>query len=156
MILEIKKYPDPILRSKSAEIKETTSEIQDLGRKMIKVMSESDGIGLAGPQVGVSKRIIVVMTGEGPEVFINPKIIAMDKERELMEEGCLSVPGLFLKIKRPKGVEVEALTLQGKKVRIKAEGLLARIFQHEIDHLNGILFVDRISLRQKLWRFLNG
>jgi len=156
MILEIRKYPDPILKSKSAEIKEITREVQDLGRKMVEAMIENDGIGLAGPQIGVSKKIIIVMTEEGPEVFINPRIVVMSGERELMEEGCLSVPGLFLKIKRSKGVEVEALTLQGKKVRIKAEGLLARIFQHEIDHLNGILFVDRISLRQKIWRFLNG
>jgi peptide deformylase len=156
MALEIKKYPDPILKSKVEEVREITRETQDLARQMVRVMVDNDGIGLAGPQVGAQKRIIVVVTEKGPEVFINPKVVARGKGTELMEEGCLSVPGLFLKIKRSKSVEVEALTLDGEKIRIKAEGLLARIFQHEIDHLDGILFTDRVSLRQKLWRFFNG
>lgn len=153
--MEIKKNPDPILKRKSAEIKEITEEIRSLGREMVKTMLKNDGIGLAGPQVGVGKRIIVVTMPEGPEVFINPVIVSGSRETDLMEEGCLSVPGIFLKIKRSRSVEVEALTLEGTKVRIKAKGLLARIFQHEIDHLNGILFIDRVSLRQKLWRFIN-
>jgi peptide deformylase len=156
MTLEIKKYPDPILKSKAEDIKEITREVQDLARQMVVTMVDNDGIGLAGPQVGAQKRIIVVMTEKGPEVFVNPKIVARGSGTELMEEGCLSVPGLFLKIKRSKSVEVEALSLNGEKIRIKAEGLLARIFQHEIDHLNGILFTDRVSFYQKLWRFLNG
>ena len=144
------KYPDPILRKKVQEVGEITNEIKLLAREMVKIMIENMGIGLAAPQVGELKRIIVVQMEKRPEVFINPKIIARSKETELMEEGCLSFPGLFLKIKRAKGAQIEALTLEGQKLIIKTEGLMARVFQHEIDHLDGILFIDRISLWQKL------
>jgi len=105
---------------------------------------------LAAPQVGVSKRVIVVETEKGPEGFINPKILKKTKETEIDWEGCLSVPGIFLKIKRWKGIEVEALNQEGEKVRVKAVGLMARIFQDEIDHLNGILIIDRVGFWQKL------
>ena len=156
MILEIKKYPNPILKKKAGEIREISAEIKSLAKDMIETMAQGDGIGLAGPQVGESKRMIAIVTEQGPEVFINPKIVVKSGEKELIEEGCLSFPGLFLKISRAKSVEVEALALQGEKVRIKATGLLARIFQHEIDHLDGILIINRISLRQKVWRLING
>ena len=123
-------------------------------------MKENEGIGLAAPQVGQLKRIIVVHPIEErtieekskikPQVFINPKIIKKSREAIIDEEGCLSFPGLFLKIKRAKGVEIETQNEKEEKIRIEAEGLLARIFQHEIDHLDGILFIDRLSFWQKL------
>jgi peptide deformylase len=150
MILEIKKYPNSILKSKCREIKKITPETKELAFNIVETMIKKGGIGLAAPQVGESKRIIVVMTEKGMiEVFINPRIVNKDKKKEIMEEGCLSFPGLFLKIKRVKKIEVEFIDLQGEKSVIKAEGLLARVFQHEIDHLNGILFIERIPFWQR-------
>jgi len=143
-------YPNKILRKKSEEVGEVNEEIRILAGEMVEIMVKEDGIGLAAPQVGILKRIIVVMMEKGPETFVNPRIIVKSKETEIMEEGCLCLPGVFLKIKRAKKVEVEALNLQGEKVRMKTEGLTARIFQHEIDHLEGILFIDRASLWQKI------
>jgi len=143
-------YPDKILKRKSEEVGEVNEEIRILAGEMVEIMVKEDGIGLAAPQVGILKRIIVVMMEKGPETFVNPRIIVKSKETEIMEEGCLCLPGVFLKIKRAKKVEVEALNLQGEKVRMKTEGLTARIFQHEIDHLEGILFIDRASLWQKI------
>lgn len=160
MILTIKKYPDPILRKKCQEVEELSEEIKKLGRDMIETMIANQGIGLAAPQVGVLKRIIVVhpiqektveeKTRKSPQIFINPKIIKKSRETILEEEGCLSVPGLWLKIKRAKEVEISALNEKGEKISLKAEGLTARIFQHEIDHLDGILFIDRLGFWQKL------
>lgn len=159
-ILKIKKYPDPILRRKCQGVKEVTEEIKNLGWDIVETIEENEGIGLAAPQVGELKRVIVIhpIKERSPEekskklsqVFINPEIIKRSKETIIDEEGCLSFPGLFLKIKRAKEVEVEALGKEGEKVQIKAEGLPARILQHEIDHLDGILFIDKISFWQKL------
>jgi len=149
-ILKIKKYPDPILRKKSEKAEKITPEIKKLIEDMIETMEENDGVGLAAPQVGVSKRVIIVETEKGPEGFINPKILKKTKETEIDWEGCLSIPGVFLKIKRWKGIEVEALNQRGEKVLVKAVGLVARIFQDEIDHLNGILIIDRVGFWQKL------
>jgi len=147
-LLEIKKYPDPILRKKCQEVKEITPEIKKLIEDMIETMEKNNGVGLAAPQVGVLKRVIVAETENGPIGLVNPKVLRQSKEVEIMEEGCLSFPKLWLKIKRWKGVEIEALDGNGKK--IKAEELLARILQHEIDHLDSILFIDRISFWQRL------
>ncbi len=153
-ILPIKKYPEPILRKISEEVKEVTPEIKKLIEEMIETMIKSNGIGLAASQVGVSKRVIVAATQKGPLVFINPKILRKSKETELGEEGCLSFPGLYLKIKRSKWVEVEAIDINGRKIRLGIEEplsgvMLSRIIQHEIDHLDGILIIDRISFWQR-------
>lgn len=152
-MLEIKKYPNPVLRKKCEEVIEITEDIKKLSQEMIKILEEDeegDGIGLAASQVGELKRIIVVKFGEGSRAFFNPEIIKKNKETEIAEEGCLSVPGLFLKIKRAKEIAVEALNERGEKIRFKAKDMLARVFQHEIDHLDGILIIDRISFWQKL------
>ena len=149
-ILEIKKYPDPILRKKCNEVKEVTQEIKKLSWDMIETMEAAPGSGLAGPQVGKLKKIIVAQTEKEPLILINPKILKKSKETEIMEEGCLSFPGLWLRIKRAKSVEVEALDINGKKTKIKAEGLPARVIQHEIDHLSGILFIDRVGFLERL------
>ena len=155
MTKEIVKYPNSILRKKCEEVKEITEDIKKLGQEMMTIiMTENQGLGLAAPQIGELKRIIIVQTEKGPEVFVNPEIIKNSKKTETGEEGCLSFPKLFLKIKRAKEAEIEALDLQGEKIKIKAEDLPARVFQHEIDHLDGILFIDRISFFQKLWRLL--
>jgi len=147
--LTIIKYPHPLLRKKSEEVKEITPEIEQFSQEMKQVMIKNQGVGLAAPQVGVLKRIMVAQTKNGLEVLINPVILKKSKKKEIMEEGCLSFPKLFLKIKRPREVEVEFLNLRGKKKKIKASSWEARIFQHEIDHLNGILFIDRIPFWQR-------
>jgi len=149
-ILKIKEYPDPILNKKCEEVAEINFEIDKLIGDMIETMQKNNGVGLAAPQVGVLKRIIVLDSEKGPIAFVNPKILKKSKEIENMEEGCLSFPGVFFNIKRPKEIEAEVLTEEGKKIKIKISGLLARVFQHETDHLDGILFIDRLNFWQKL------
>ncbi len=155
MILEIKNYPNPVLKRRSEEVKEMTPEIKELASDMIETMKSREGIGIAAPQVGLLKRLIVVQMEKGPEAFVNPEILRKSKEQETMEEGCLCLPGLFLKIKRAKEAEIEALDMNGNEIQIKTEGLSARVFQHEIDHLDGILFIDKVGFWQRLrlkWR----
>ncbi len=154
MILEIKKYPNPVLRKKCQEVTEITDEIRNLSQDMKETVEQKDGLGLAAPQIGELKRIIIIQTANGPEVFINPKITRKSKGTEIREEGCLSFPGLFLKIKRAGEIEMEFLNLRGEKKEMKAGGLSARIFQHEIDHLDGILLIDRIPFLQKLCQIM--
>ena len=149
--LKIRKYGNPILRVKCEEVKEITDEVRDLARNMLKAMYRGDGIGLAAPQVGDKRRIIVVDIGQGPLSLINPKIIKKSDKMVKDIEGCLSLPGISLRIKRAQAVEIEAYLLEREQnVRIKAEDLLARDLQHEIDHLDGILIIDRIPLFKKL------
>ncbi|TSC95937.1 MAG: peptide deformylase [Parcubacteria group bacterium Athens1014_10] len=143
-ILEIKKYPDPILKQKGEIVKKVNTEIKKLASKMLATMYQNQGLGLAAQQVGVAKRILVCDIGEGPLVLINPKICGK-KGKVSMEEGCLSFSGLFVEVKRAKEVVVKFLDLEGKKIKIRAKDLLARVLQHEIDHLDGILFIDRVG-----------
>ncbi|MDP2641158.1 MAG: peptide deformylase [Candidatus Yanofskybacteria bacterium] len=155
--LPIVTYPAKILRQRSREIPEATPETRALAPQMVKTMREANGVGLAGPQVNIPQRIIIVQDKDKAFGFINPKILSRSKEQEEEEEGCLSVPGLFVPLKRAKSVEVECQRAEdGSTVLIHAEGLLARIFQHEIDHLNGILIIDRIGFlrRFKIRSFL--
>lgn len=149
-ILEIKKYPDPILRKKAQPVEKITDEIEKLQKDMVETMIKNEGVGLAATQVGQLKRIIIIQTEKDPLELINPKIIKRSKKTEITEEGCLNFPGFWLKIKRAKEVEVSALDKAGREVQISAQGPQARIFQHEIDHLNGILFIDRLSFFQRL------
>lgn len=148
---KIIKYPAPVLRKKCQKIDKIDEETKKLSLDMTEIMTENQGIGLAASQVGELKRIIAVQMEERVEIFINPEIISKSKETEIMEEGCLSFPGLFLKIKRAKEIEIKTLNLEGEEFQLKAKGLLARVIQHEIDHLDGILFVDKASFWQKLW-----
>ena len=148
--LEIKKYPDPILRKKSQAVEKITDEIEKLKKDMVETMIKNNGVGLSAPQVGQLKRIITVQTDKEPLELVNPKIIKKSKETEVVEEGCLSFPGFWLKIKRAKKVEVRAKDKAGREVQISAQGLQARVLQHEIDHLDGILFIDRLGFFQRL------
>ncbi len=148
-VLEIRKFRDPVLRKKSEGVDKIDYQfLSDLSETMVK----KDGIGLAAPQVGVSKRIIAVMDPEKgkPLVLINPVIVKKSKEKETGEEGCLSFPGIFLKVKRAKEIEAEALNREGEKISFKAEGLAARVIQHEIDHLDGILFFHRLCFLRRI------
>ncbi|OHA62874.1 MAG: peptide deformylase [Candidatus Wildermuthbacteria bacterium RIFCSPHIGHO2_12_FULL_45_9] len=146
------KYPDPVLFHESVRVSSRLEGLSELVSDMVAVMYEYQGIGLAGPQVGVAKRIIIVESAEHPEqgkrkplAFLNPKIIRKSGGEEAHEEGCLSLPGIFVPVKRARKVEVLCETPEGEEVRIEAEGLGARIFQHEVDHLNGMLIIHRIS-----------
>ena len=150
----IRKYNDPILRKKCEKIEKVNNEIKDLIEKMIKIVQKNQGVGLAACQIGLAKRVIIVRTEQGYQAFINPEILWQSREKEIMEEGCLSFPQMFLRIKRSKEVEIKALTKQGKDIHIKVQGILARIFQHEIDHLNGILFIDHVGIGRKIWELI--
>ncbi len=137
---------DEILRKKSREIEVIDDKIKELANDMMETMHKWDGLGLAGPQVGVLKRIIVIdLYEEGMQfTLINP-VVVKTKGTQEVEEGCLSFPNKFGKVERPKEVTVEALDLDGKKVKIKAKDLLAQALCHEIDHLNGVLFTDKVK-----------
>lgn len=136
---------DEILKKHSREIEVIDDRIKELAQDMMETMHKWDGVGLAGPQVGVLKRIIVIDLYEPDTQFIliNP-VIVKEKGKQEVNEGCLSFPNIFGKVVRPKEVVVEALNLEGKKVKIKAQDLLAQALCHEVDHLNGILFTDKV------------
>ena len=152
--LEVRILGDPILRERVPEVVEVTPELQKLIDDMFETMYAEDGVGLAAPQVGVRQRIVVIDPHEeGMPGFalINPVILESSKEVERGEEGCLSIPNLKDVVERPFSVVAEGQLVDGSTQRITAEGLLARILQHEVDHLNGILFIDRLSpLKRKL------
>ncbi len=148
-VLDIKTIPDKVLRVKAKEVENINGEIAKLAKDMLDTMYEAPGIGLAAPQVGRSLRLIVFdiwHTEEkpNPHILINPVITAKEGE-ELGEEGCLSVPGIRAEVKRSFAVEVKGYDLNEREVVLQADGLLARVIQHEIDHLDGILFIDRLS-----------
>lgn len=139
---EVVRYGNPVLRQRAEEIKEIDEGIKALIERMYVVMAEVQGLGLAGPQVGVSKRVFTYDVGEGPHAMINPKVVKSSGE-EIGSEGCLSMPGLQGDVARAEKVTVSGIDENGEKVKIKAEGLLARVFQHEIDHLDGTIFIDK-------------
>lgn len=147
-MLTILTNPNPTLRKISQPVE--TAEIlrpdfQKLIDEMIETMVKADGVGLAAPQVGVNQRLIIVQTKNGPEAFINPKIFSVSLRQAVGEEGCLSVPGVWGLVKRHKKVKLKAFNRNGKKIVIKADGMPAVAFQHEIDHLDGVLFIDKVE-----------
>jgi peptide deformylase len=149
--------PDPVLREKARKVRAFTSDIQTLIDDMIETMREAPGVGLAAPQVGVSQRVIVVEYGEvdedpdAPEqpkklyVVVNPEIVRHSKETVLGNEGCLSIPGYYGEVERYEWVTIKGYNRHGDAFRLKAKGWLARIFQHEVDHVDGVLFIDRAT-----------
>ncbi|MBA1333786.1 MAG: Peptide deformylase [Firmicutes bacterium] len=142
-VRNIRKEGDPVLRKKSRAVERIDDRIGMLLDDMNETMKLAEGVGLAAPQVGVLKRVIIVDIGEGPIELINPQI--MDTEgSKVEEEGCLSIPGKSGKVRRPYRVKVRGLDRTGKDIEVEGEGLLARALCHEIDHLDGILFVDRV------------
>ena len=147
--LKIRVYPDPVLRKKSALVKEASVWHRDLFSRMAQLMYDGNGIGLAAPQAGINEAMIVVDIGSGLYKLINPRIIWFSG-RQVNQEGCLSVPGICIKVKRANKIKVKALDEFGKPLNIEAEGLLACVFQHEIDHLKGKLIIDYASLLERL------
>jgi peptide deformylase len=141
---EIRKDSDPVLRKTSRVVEKIDDRIKTLVEDMIETMYDADGVGLAAPQVGILKRVIVVDIYDetGVKVLINPEIIE-SKGCQLDAEGCLSLPGVSGYVERPEFIKVQALNLEGETVVYEGQGLLARAFCHEIDHLNGVLFTDK-------------
>ncbi|HTN34478.1 MAG TPA: peptide deformylase [Marinobacter sp.] len=148
MILDILEYPDPRLRTLAKPVSEVTDDIRKLIDDMFETMYDAPGIGLAATQVNVHKQIIVMDLSDEknePRVFINPEIEVLDGDLETMQEGCLSVPGFYEDVDRIEHCLIRALDRDGKPFEIEARGLLAVCIQHEVDHLNGKLFVDYLS-----------
>ncbi len=162
------KYPirllgDPVLRAVADEITSFDEALEEFAGEMVAAMIEGDGIGLAAPQVGVSKRFLVIgmpVKGEDDRttrkifVMVNPEIIAESDEEEVMEEGCLSIPEIAEDVTRPKLVTIRFQNLKGESQEIEADDLLSRVFQHEYDHLDGVLFIDHLSALKR--RLLKG
>ena len=169
MILEIVKYPDPVLRAKGKKIAQITGEIRELAADMIETMHDADGVGLAAQQIGKAIQLTVLdvkqsedrpstMTMDGkpvdfealmPMVILNPELV-LSREREVGREGCLSFPELVSEIERSSTVRATGQLLDGSKITFEATGLLARALQHEVDHLQGVLFVDRMNSAAKV------
>jgi peptide deformylase len=144
--------PDPVLRQKAKRVKVIDASIRRLAEDMVDTMRHHQGAGLAANQVGVLKRVITIEVPEKPvRVLINPEIIKREGEREL-EEGCLSIPEYRGLVTRALWVRAKALELGGTEVRIRAEGILAQALEHEIDHLNGILYIDHLKRHEDLWK----
>lgn len=145
MILEIQKgKSNPILRKKSQSIDKIDENILELAQDMIKTMGQNDGIGLAACQIGKSIRMFVLPENLcNKQIFVNPEIIKISKKTNTIDEGCLSLPGLFLPIKRANSLKIKAIDGDGKAFRLKVKNLLARVIQHEMDHLDGILITDK-------------
>ncbi len=159
MILDLAYYGDPVLRENAKAVKEITPEIKELVQNMIDTMNARNGIGLAATQVRKLHRIFVIrpynISEDGKiimkdvQVFINPKLFSSCKELECFDEGCLSVPGIYASVRRPKTIKVKYQDIEGQELTEEFGGLEARIIMHENDHLNGILFVDRTDTKTK-------
>jgi peptide deformylase len=147
-IFPIRVFGDPVLRQRAAEVEDIDSRVVRLSEEMIETMRDAPGVGLAAPQVGIERRIFVYDVGDGPKTVINPAVVESSGEWEY-EEGCLSVPDLHWPIIRPKEVHLVGIDLQGNEISIEADELLARVFQHELDHLNGILLLERLDKDQR-------
>ena len=143
---ELTYYGDDVLRHKAAPVEKVDDSIIELAQEMARIMYESQGVGLAGPQAGVSLDIFVADVGDELYVCMNPKITDRSEEKELCEEGCLSIPEVGVMIERPTEVEIEYMNLDGQVVRERFKGLMARAVQHEMDHLAGRLIIDYMGL----------
>jgi len=144
-VLDIRRAGDPVLKAKAQPVEKITKSIRLLLDNMVFTMREADGVGLAAPQVGVSTRVIVVDIGEGLIELINPELVETEG-CEVGTEACLSIPGMYGDVERFTQVVVQGLDRKGKPVRVAGSGLLARALQHEIDHLDGVLFIDRAQV----------
>ena len=143
-LMEVLRFPNPVLRKKCEKVETVDEEIKKIVRDMAETMYAENGIGLAAPQVGISKRIFVVDVDEELITVINPEI-SVSGEKEIMEEGCLCLPKVSVEIERLSNAQVKGLDIEGKEILIEAGDLLARALQHETDHLNGRLIIDHLS-----------
>ena len=146
----IRVFGDPVLRKRAKPVTKFDDNLEKTIERMIETMYHYDGVGLAAPQVGISQRFFVMDVGNGPVAVINPEILEIDPETEVAEEGCLSFPEIFVEIERSKRIKVKYQNTRGEYVEEELEGYAARVFQHEFDHLNGVLIIDRISPAKRL------
>jgi peptide deformylase len=144
----IRMYGDPVLRQRTADVNEIDGALKQLADDMIETMYAAPGVGLAAPQVGIQKRLFVFDAGDGPSVVINPRITQSSGEWTF-DEGCLSVPGLSWPIVRPRDILLEGLDIEGNEIAVEAEEYLARVYQHEVDHLDGVLLIERLDPDQR-------
>jgi len=151
--MDILAHPNPALTSGACEVDPATDPtLRGLAEQMARIMYAAPGIGLAAPQIGVLKRVIVYdlsENGEGLSALCNPTIVERSSDCTVDDEGCLSLPGLSVPVERACTITCEGVSLEGRPVRVEAEGLLARMFQHEIDHLDGVLIIDRATLDER-------
>lgn len=150
MRLKVYEYPDPVLKKKAVKVETVDDDLRRFLDDMLETMYESEGVGLAAPQVGVSKRIVVIDAAHDDEeaqplYLVNPEIVWRSEEKKICEEGCLSVPEMRAEVERPDSVKITYLDYNGKECEMLAEDFLAVVVQHELDHLDGILYIDRIS-----------
>lgn len=141
---QIRVFGDPVLRKVADDVTDIDGKLVTLADEMLETMYAEPGIGLAAPQIGVQRRFFVYDVGDGPEVLINP-VVTESRGEWVYEEGCLSVPGLFWEIVRPKEIHITGYDIDGNEVSIEADELLSRLFQHELDHLDGVLLLDRLD-----------
>jgi len=149
-VYRVRVFGDPVLRKRAKPVTKFDEALKRTIERMIETMYHYDGVGLAAPQVGISQRFFVMDVGNGPVAVINPEILEASSETEIAEEGCLSFPEIFVEIERSKKVKVRYQTVRGEFVEEELEGYPARVFQHEFDHLNGVLIIDRIKPAKRL------
>ena len=143
-------HPNELLNTRAAPVPEIHAETRELAEEMIEIMTNADGIGLAGPQVGVLERLFVVKLPEDePRVFINPQILETSLETSVYEEGCLSIPGIYADLERSSVIRVQAWNERGRRFNLEADKMLARVILHENDHLNGVLFIDHLPQKKR-------
>ncbi len=169
MVQKIRLYGDPVLREKAEAVGAVDDDVRRLAADLLETMASADGVGLAAPQIGVSRRVIAIhppadeTTNErpAPRIILDPEIAEKAGEQEAAEEGCLSIPGIYEVVKRASRIRVRGRDLEGRVWEETVEGIVARILQHEIDHLDGVLFVDRVGplrralLKKRLRAFLD-
>lgn len=147
--MDIRTFGDPVLRGKAEPVQVIDDEIRSICQLMVEVMLRENGIGLAAPQIGIPKRIFVLDVDSELHILINPELVELSEDVEETKEGCLSVPGVDAEVARSTRAVVEGLNLSGKRIRLEGEGLVARAIQHEMDHLNGNLFLDQLSTARR-------
>jgi peptide deformylase len=160
MIRNVKKIGDPVLRKKASKIEKITRDQQKIIDDMIETMRDQQGIGLAAPQIGVSQRIIVVELDQSEDVpgsgvvyaLVNPEISKPSEEKWVAEEGCLSIPGWRGEVERAQKITVKAMNRDGQRVKLELEGWVARAMQHEVDHLDGVLYIDKLISPERIWQ----
>ena len=159
--LNLRFYGDPVLRGRCKPVAKVAEKDKAIFSEMLELMKLSGGVGLAGPQVGINKQMVLIDIGQGPIMLVNPRIMERSGS-DHMEEGCLSLPGVYVSVKRAKSIIVNAVNTDNQKITLSASGLLARVLQHEIDHLRGRMIIDyagviaKIKLKKKLKNFLAG
>ena len=152
-LAQVRQYPDPVLRMKANDVDEIDDSVTELVERMQGLMSEARGVGLAAPQLGILRRVLVYQAGEEEpfRALVNPRVVESGEERIADDEGCLSLgaASVIVEVERPTTIVVEATSPEGEELRIEAEGLEARVIQHELDHLDGVLIIDRTSPEQR-------